>query len=201
MNEEGKVSSVRAMLFLCLILLCAGGVVFAAQPVITGVSIPDVSMKIGDAVTVTINVQSDVAEFTMNASNIGGYVLSGLSKQNDTTYTAQFTVTSGGIDYAAGADIPTSVELEDGGLTDIWTTAISQANDPIDANRANVTVDQAGGQSDPTNASPVTFTAVFDEPIHDATFTNADVSVGGTATTGLVTVTAVSYTHLRAHET
>jgi hypothetical protein len=93
-------------------------------------------MKINDVVTATISVQSDsVTTYTLNASNIGGYALGSLSQQNSTTYTATFTVTEGGTDYAAGTDIPTSVTLADGGLTDTWTTPISQANDPIDANR------------------------------------------------------------------
>ncbi|TFH06647.1 MAG: choice-of-anchor D domain-containing protein, partial [Candidatus Atribacteria bacterium] len=59
----------------------------------------------------------------------------------------------------------------------------------IDATQPDVTIDQSGGQADPTTASPVVFTAVFDEPINDATFTDADVTIGGTATTGAVTVT------------
>ncbi|MFC2077676.1 beta strand repeat-containing protein [Candidatus Bipolaricaulota bacterium] len=62
----------------------------------------------------------------------------------------------------------------------------------IDATKPDVTIDQAGGQADPTNASPVVFTAVFDEPIDDATFANADVSVGGTAATGAVTITEIA---------
>ncbi|TFH08683.1 MAG: choice-of-anchor D domain-containing protein, partial [Candidatus Atribacteria bacterium] len=62
----------------------------------------------------------------------------------------------------------------------------------IDATRPDVTVNQSGGQADPTTASPVVFTAVFDEPINDATFTDADVTIGGTATTGAVTVTEIA---------
>jgi len=108
----------------------------AAQPVIIGVSIPNTSMKINDVVTATISVQSDSATtYTLNASNIGGYALGSLEKLNSTTYTAQFTITEGGTDYAAAADIAVSVELADGGLTNTWTTPILQANDPIDANR------------------------------------------------------------------
>lgn len=120
------------LLLSCLVSMA----VTAAQPVITGVSIPDVSMKINDVVTATIFVQSDSATvYTLNASNIGGYVLGSLSKQNSTTYMATFTILEGGTDYAAGDDIPTSVTLADGTLTDTWNTAISQADDPIDANR------------------------------------------------------------------
>jgi hypothetical protein len=52
-----------------------------------------------------------------------------------------------------------------------------------------VTVNQAAGQSDPTTASPIHFTAVFSEPINASTFTASDVTLGGTAggTTAVVT--------------
>jgi len=45
-----------------------------------------------------------------------------------------------------------------------------------------VTINQASGQADPTNAGPINFTAVFSQPIDPATFTATDVSLGGTAT-------------------
>jgi len=119
-----------------IVLILFGLCSWAAQPVITGVSIPDLSMKINDIVTVTISVQSDSATvYTLDASSIGGYVLGSLSKQDSASYTAMLTVTEGGTDYAAGDDIPTSVTLADSGLTDTWNTPISQAADPIDANR------------------------------------------------------------------
>ncbi|RLE34811.1 hypothetical protein DRJ24_03385, partial [Candidatus Acetothermia bacterium] len=93
-------------------------------------------MKIGDVVTATITVQSDSATYTLGTgSDIGGYSLGSLTKLDSTTYTAQFTITEGGTDYAATDDIPTNVTLADGGLTDTWNTPISQDSDPIDANR------------------------------------------------------------------
>ena len=45
--------------------------------------------------------------------------------------------------------------------------------------RPDVTIDQASGQDDPTNASPIHFTVVFTEPVAD--FTTGDVSLSGTA--------------------
>ena len=42
-----------------------------------------------------------------------------------------------------------------------------------------VTVNQAATQSDPTATSPIVFTVVFTNPVGD--FTNADVTIGGTA--------------------
>lgn len=120
------------LVLLCLMSMAA----LAAQPVITGVSIPNISMKIGDMVTATISVQSDSATvYTLNTSNIGGYPLGSLTKGNSTTYTATFTIPEAGTDYASGDNIPTDVTLADGVSTDTWNTAISQNSDPIDANR------------------------------------------------------------------
>ena len=62
----------------------------------------------------------------------------------------------------------------------------------IDATPPNVTIDKAAGQADPTNASPVSFSVVFDEPIDESTFTDTDVLVGGTAVTGAVSVTEIA---------
>ena len=45
----------------------------------------------------------------------------------------------------------------------------------------NVSINQAAGQSDPTNVLPVNFTVVFERPIDLATFTPADITLGGTA--------------------
>ena len=48
-----------------------------------------------------------------------------------------------------------------------------------DVTPPSVTIDQAASQSDPTNVSPIVFTAVFSEPVIG--FTGTDVTVGGTA--------------------
>ncbi len=45
----------------------------------------------------------------------------------------------------------------------------------------NVSINQAAGQSDPTNTLPVNFTVVFDRPIDTSTFTSTDIILGGTA--------------------
>jgi len=48
----------------------------------------------------------------------------------------------------------------------------------------DVTVNQASGQADPTNTSPIKFTVVFDEPIDITTFTDADLSYTGSTAPG-----------------
>ncbi|MBX7253381.1 MAG: SMP-30/gluconolactonase/LRE family protein [Candidatus Promineofilum sp.] len=49
----------------------------------------------------------------------------------------------------------------------------------VDATPPAVTINQAATQADPTNAGPIHFTVLFSEPVND--FTNADVTLGGTA--------------------
>ena len=49
----------------------------------------------------------------------------------------------------------------------------------FDATAPTVTINQAAGQADPTNASPINFTVVFSEPVTG--FATGDVTLGGTA--------------------
>ena len=63
----------------------------------------------------------------------------------------------------------------------------------IDRTAPTVTINQAVGQADPTNASPINFTAAFSEPV--AGFTTGDVALSGTAgaTTGTVSGGPATY--------
>jgi len=63
----------------------------------------------------------------------------------------------------------------------------------IDTTQPDVTIDQAGGQADPTNSSPVNFMVVFNESVTG--FATGDVTLGGTAgaTTGTVTGSGTTY--------
>jgi hypothetical protein len=63
----------------------------------------------------------------------------------------------------------------------------------VDNTPPTVTINQATGQADPTNASPINFTAVFSEPTTD--FATGDVTLGGTAlpTTAAVTGSGTTY--------
>jgi methionine-rich copper-binding protein CopC len=113
----------------------------STPPTITAVSIPNSPMKIGDTVTATITVSSDSDDYTTGSGaisgTIGGFAVGGLSKTNDTTYTATFTLTNGGTDVASDSNILVSIRLTDsaGNQSTAFTTAISQNADPIDANK------------------------------------------------------------------
>ena len=92
------------------------------------------------------------------------------------------------IDGTVTATIPAGGVEDPAGNTNTASTSTDNSI-TVDTQKPGVTINQASGQADPANTSPVTFTAVFDEPINTSTFVNTDISVGGTATTGTVTVT------------
>lgn len=81
------------------------------------------------------------------------------------------------------------VKVTDGALND--TITVNLTIQPI---QPNVTINKAASQSDPTSASPISFTAVFSEPVTG--FTGADVTLSGTAgaTTAAVTGGPTTYT-------
>ena len=106
-------------------------------PSLTAVSMPNSPLRVGDVQTVTFIVANDGGSpLTLVSGTVGGYSLSGLTRINSTTYSAQFTVTSGGTDVAAGSDVPVSIVLADaaGNQNTAFTTPISQTNDSINGN-------------------------------------------------------------------
>ncbi|MEA3398235.1 MAG: fibronectin type III domain-containing protein, partial [Patescibacteria group bacterium] len=110
----------------------------AHAPAISGLSIPNTAMKVGDNVTVTFTVGDDNGdEYSLATGTINGFPLAGFTRFDSTTYTAEFTVVEGGNDAAAGSDITVSnIVIEDtaGNQSGAYNTPISQAGDPIDAN-------------------------------------------------------------------
>jgi hypothetical protein len=106
----------------------------ANSPVITDVNIPNVPMEVDDTVVATITVVTDNGDTYTNISGtIASYPLTNLTRVNSITYTAEFTITSGGVDIPAIDDIPTSLTIEDslGNVSNLFNTPIVQPNDPI----------------------------------------------------------------------
>jgi hypothetical protein len=79
------------------------------------------------------------------------------------------------------ASIPAGVAQDAAGNANTASTSTdnSVSFTPPDTTPPSVTINQAAGQADPTNASPINFTAVFSEPVNG--FIGADVTISGTA--------------------
>ncbi len=166
----------------------------AAQPVITNVAIPNAAMKVTDVVTATITVNSDAGTHTLTSGTIGGFTLGSLSKVSDTSYTATFTITDSGTDVAAGTDIPVSLILTDGSTPSTeYTTAISQAGDPIDANLPTisaVTIPDAAMKV----GDVVTAAITVGDDGEDLGYTLTSGTIGGFTLGSLTRVSSTSYT-------
>ena len=105
-------------------------------PEVTGVSIPNVIMGIGDVVQTTITVLNDGGDpYTLVSGSVGGYPLTGLLRQNATTYVATFEITEGGNSYLALQNIPVAnLVVSDGSVQSVpFTDPIVQNADQLDA--------------------------------------------------------------------
>ena len=108
-------------------------------PAISGLSLPNSAMRVGQTYTVTITVPDDNnGNYTLGSGTVAGFTLGSLTKTGANTYTATFTVTEGGGggggDIAAGSDIPVNIVMVDaaGNTGTAYTTAISQGADRLD---------------------------------------------------------------------
>ncbi|MBF0455111.1 MAG: DUF4347 domain-containing protein [Magnetococcales bacterium] len=111
-------------------------------PTLTALSIPNSTMKVGETVTATLTVGDDGGVSLTNLTGtINGLTLSNLTRISATTYSAQMTIAEGGADVAAGDDMTVSLTLDDaaGNTSALFTTAISQGADNIDANSPAIT--------------------------------------------------------------
>lgn len=105
-------------------------------PQFRSIMIPDVPMKIGDTVAVTLSVspETDILKITNGAIN--GQALQQWVKKNDSTYQSSFIIPTGGNDVPAEKDIPFTCAISDApGNTATYTAGIHQPNDAIDANK------------------------------------------------------------------
>src|SRR6185437_9003219 len=79
--------------------------------------------------------------------------------------------------YSKAYDAAGNVEATPVAADDV--TVVEDSSTILDTVAPTVTINQAAGQADPTNVSPIHFTAVFSEPVTG--FTGSDVSLSGTA--------------------
>ena len=135
------------------------------------------SKPVTDFTTADVNLLTGTAPGTLTATVTG----------SGTTYnvavngmigsgTVIATIPAGGVHDSAGNGNANSTS------TDNTVT--------YDVTAPTVTINQAAGQADPTGVSPINFTVVFSEPMTG--FTNADITLGGTATGPLTVVVSGS---------
>jgi hypothetical protein len=188
---------------------------FPIRPVVTAVSIPaPFNYIISPAVrTATLTVHDDRGStHTGLTGNIAGFSLSSLTRINATTYTAQFVVTEGGTDVAAGSNIPLTISLTSAQGNTItsaatpntpvaYTTPIAQVGDPIDANSPYVvsinrntvaTTTTAYSGNTGTSATSVVFRVTFSEDMNSGTLTASDFSIPTTLLGGVPSISLIS---------
>jgi VCBS repeat-containing protein len=160
-------------------------------PVISGVSGPNVPLRVGEVATVTITVDADGGDaYTLVSGSVGGFALTNLTRVNQTMYNALFTVTEGGNDYAASADLPVNLVLRDsaGNTNAAYTTAMSQPNDSINANTPTaVALSNSTVRSDAGANAVVGELSTTDATVSDS-FTYMLVSGGGSTDNASFTV-------------
>ncbi len=195
-NIEGRLMSVGGTIGL------AGSTITKAlcAPTISSVSIPNVAMKVGSIITATITTGTDTATYVLTSGTIGGFTLGNLIKTSATSYTAQFTVTNGGTDVVAAANIPIAnlvLTRTGGSSSQTHSTPISQANDSIDANApsapTSVAVTPIGGTvvANTLNDTNTNLTATATIVAGQATGGSAILKVGATTLAADVSISAL----------
>ncbi len=109
---------------------------FSAAFGVLDLSIPNVSMMIGDRVIVSITVTDDGQNpYTFVSGTVGGYPLQGFQRITSTHYEAYFNIIQGGESYRAEEDIPVSdLVISSGGNQSVpYDRPVIQDRDPLDA--------------------------------------------------------------------
>jgi hypothetical protein len=144
----------------------------------------------------TVHFTENVSDFTSADVTRGGTA---------TTASANVSVVGSGKDYEIVFDAPPAIS--EGSITAVIAagaahdvagnggSASTSTDNSVtyDTTGPTVTVEQKAGQADPTNAPPIRFTVVFSEGVSD--FDASDVTRGGTAGGGTVSVTGSGTTY------
>src|SRR5438552_2375934 len=133
----------------------------------------------GSPVSGTVPVNASVSIIgSLTVSRVDFYV-DGNSIGSDSA--APYSVSWNTTSTNNGSHTLTAVATDNLGVrwnSDPVTVTVSNGPPP-DTTPPSVTINQAAGQADPTSAAPITFTAVFSEPVSG--FTGSDVTISGTA--------------------
>jgi predicted CxxxxCH...CXXCH cytochrome family protein len=139
-------------------------------------------------VSFTVVFSEAVSGFTTADITLGGTatgkVVSGVSGSG-TTYTVTVTATGSG---TITASVPLNAANETFGYGNFASTSTDNQVTYTTASNPTVTINQAGGQVDPTNGL-ITYTVVFSEVMKAGEFVAGDVTLTGTAPASVTNVT------------
>jgi hypothetical protein len=135
-------------------------------------------------ILVTVQFSEPVSGFDIGDIVAGNGTVGNFVAVDGDTYTLDLTPIGQGL---VTTDIAAAVAQDAAGNDN---TAATQFIRTFDTIVPTVAIDQAAGQADPTNASPVNFVAVFSEPV--TSFDGPDVSLSGTASATTASVTEIA---------
>jgi CSLREA domain-containing protein len=131
--------------------------------------------------------QSVTVNYTVSVTSPGAGTLTGNVTVTDGVDSCIGTVAAGTCSLTLTTNGARTLTATYAGDSNFNGSASIGTSHSVDTIPPSVTINQASGQSDPTNTSPINFTVIFSEPVTG--FATGDVTLGGTAgaTTGTVT--------------
>jgi hypothetical protein len=136
-------------------------------------------------ITFTVAFSETVTGFTASDVSLAGSTVGGTLVTNVSGSGANYTVTVTGMTGTGTvvATIPAGAAVDQANNGNTAST-FTDNTVTFDNVAPTVTIDQAVGQADPTNSSPISFTVVFSEAIKASTFTGSDISFAGSTVGG-----------------
>ncbi|HHX99651.1 TPA: BspA family leucine-rich repeat surface protein [Candidatus Dojkabacteria bacterium] len=172
-----------------------------------------------DTIAPTVTVNSAIGQTDPTNLNPVKFIISFSEPIDSTTFTEDDIVVTGSTTYQKGyltkidgsdteyefevsnltdgdtitVDIPAGVCTDPAGNENIASTSTDNSV-TYDITPPTVTVNQADGQSDPTDIDAIKFTVVFSEPIKEETFCKTTLDISGSSTAIVSKITKVNDT-------
>ncbi len=148
----------------------------------------------GASILFTVTFSETVTGFVTGDVSFAGSTVGGTPVGTVTGSGTDYTVTVTGMTGTGNVvvSVPANRAIDAAGNQNVASTSTDNTV-AYDGSAPIVTINQAGGQTDPTNGSPIQFTVVFSENVSG--FTTGNVTLGGTAgaTTAVVTGGPATY--------
>jgi len=135
-------------------------------------------------------VQSVTVNYTVSVTAPGAGTLTGNVTVSDGVDSCIGTVAAGACSLTLTTNGARTLTATYAGDSNFNGSASVGSSHSVDATPPDVTINQAAGQADPTNASPINFTVVFTEPVTG--FATGDVTLSGAAGAATGTVTEIA---------